>query len=107
MKTLSKPELSALCDAYGALLTEKQREALITYCDFDFSLAEIAEQTGISRQGVRDSIVSGEKTLIQLENSLKMVQNARKLSDILQQVDSLIGVDDEAAKKLVQTLIKD
>ncbi|MBO5866529.1 MAG: DNA-binding protein, partial [Clostridia bacterium] len=42
MKTLSKIELSVLCDTYGQLLTDKQLNALRLYCDFDYSLAEIA-----------------------------------------------------------------
>ena len=43
-----------LCDIYGSLLSEKQRNSLDLYCNEDLSLSEIAENTGITRQGVRD-----------------------------------------------------
>ena len=45
-----------LLDVYGALLTDRKRELLELYYNEDCSLAEISELTGISRQGVRDSI---------------------------------------------------
>lgn len=49
----NKLELSLLIDYYGAFLTDNQCEMLKLNCEEDFSLAEIAEQKGISRQGVR------------------------------------------------------
>ena len=50
---------SELLDYYGPVLTEKQRAILIEYYDQDLSLAEIAENYGITRQGVRDAIKHG------------------------------------------------
>ena len=47
---------SVLLDFYGSVLTEKQRLILTEYYDEDLSLAEIAENMGITRQGVRDAI---------------------------------------------------
>ena len=57
----NKLELSLLIDYYGAFLTDNQCEMLKLNCEEDFSLAEIAEQKGISRQGVRDALQRGEK----------------------------------------------
>ena len=51
---------SVLLDFYGPALTEKQRAILTEYYDEDLSLAEIAENFGITRQGVRDAIKHGE-----------------------------------------------
>ena len=45
---------SILLDYYGMVLTEKQRNILTEYYNDDLSLAEIAENYGITRQGVRD-----------------------------------------------------
>ena len=49
-------KIGLLCDFYGRMLTDKQREATAMYYDDDLSLAEIAEHVGITRQGVWDSI---------------------------------------------------
>ena len=51
---------SVLLDFYGPVLTDKQRVILTEYYDEDLSLAEIAENLGITRQGVRDAIKHGE-----------------------------------------------
>ena len=57
-------ELSLLMDFYGPLLTEHRREVLRLYCEEDLSLAEIAEQLGITRQGVSDALQKGRRQLM-------------------------------------------
>ena len=52
--------MTMLFDFYGELLTERQREFFDLYYNEDLSLTEIAENSGISRQGVRDVIVRAE-----------------------------------------------
>ena len=52
--------MTMLFDFYGELLTERQKEFYELYYDEDLSLSEIAENYGISRQGVRDVIVRAE-----------------------------------------------
>lgn len=59
-----------LLDYYGALLTERQRDLLGLYYNDDLSLSEISENTGLSRQGVRDAIKHGEVELDRLESAL-------------------------------------
>ena len=61
---------SILLDYYGMVLTEKQRNILTEYYNDDLSLAEIAENYGITRQGVRDAIKHGEATLMEMEEEL-------------------------------------
>ena len=66
-------EMSLLFDFYGETLTEKQRELFDLYYNEDLSLAEIAENYGITRQGVRDSIKRAEHALREMEEKLGLV----------------------------------
>ena len=68
-------EWSAYIDYYGAFLTEKQLAVMTAYYNEDMSLAEIAAETGVSRQGVRDAIQHAEKKLADLENKLHLVMS--------------------------------
>lgn len=77
---------SVLLDHYGPALTDKQREILTEYYNEDFSLAEIAENFGITRQGVRDAIKHGEAALLALEDKLGM---ARREAELQRQVTRL------------------
>ena len=49
-----KVELNWLSAFYGGLLTDKQRQVLTLHCEEDLSLTEIAQEVGISRQGVHE-----------------------------------------------------
>lgn len=81
-----------LC-VYGDMLTDKQRDVLELYYNEDLSLAEIAENTGISRQGVRDSIKRGEETLQYFEENLGLFRKQKQfdeaMAEILSQAQSL------------------
>lgn len=75
--------IGMLLDFYGQLLTDKQSDAIDFYYNQDFSLAEIAEQMQISRQGARDLIKRGEKQLLDLEEALGLVARfSNILSDL-------------------------
>ena len=63
-----------LLDFYGDVLTERKKEVLDMYYNEDLSLAEIAEQIGISRQGVRDLIKKAEDELLFLEDKLGLAK---------------------------------
>ncbi len=60
--------MTMLFDFYGELLTERQKEFFDLYYNEDLSLAEIAENAGISRQGVRDVIVRAEGVMQEVED---------------------------------------
>ena len=62
--------LIMLFDIYGELLTPTQKTMFDLYYNDDLSLAEVAENTGITRQGARDSIKRAEETLLSLEETL-------------------------------------
>lgn len=68
--------LTLLYDYYGDLLTEKQRLCFDLYHNQDYSLAEIASNEGISRQGVHDSIMRAEALLKNFEDKIGCVTRA-------------------------------
>ncbi len=80
-------EVTILLDFYGDMLTNKQRDFLGYYYNEDLSLSEIAENEGITRQGVRDSIKRAESQLFEMESRLGLVKRFDEvragLTDIL------------------------
>ncbi|MBO4933688.1 MAG: hypothetical protein J5441_00755 [Clostridia bacterium] len=69
-----KVYFSRLLDFYGGLLPEKQRACMFQYYYDDLSLAEVSENLGITRQGVRDLIKRGEAALEKSEAELKLTE---------------------------------
>ncbi len=65
-------EVSTLLDFYGELLTVNQRQILDLYYNEDLSLSEIADNEGITRQGVRDTIKKAEAKLFDMEKKLEL-----------------------------------
>lgn len=61
---------SLLFDFYGNLLTERKRQVMILYHEENLSLSEIAEELGVSRAAVYDSLRSAEKALETYEEKL-------------------------------------
>lgn len=65
-----------LFDYYGELLTDKQRLYYDLHFNEDYSLAEIAEQNGTSRQAVWDIIRRAEQTLCEFEEKTGLIRRA-------------------------------
>lgn len=84
-----KWEISYLLDFYGDVLTQKQRDVMVQYYNDDYSLAEIAENFGITRQGVRDAIKRGEATLLELEEKIGFAGRSRALREGVAQLETL------------------
>lgn len=100
-----------LLDFYGELLTDKQRECCDLHYNDDLSLSEIAEQSGISRQGVWDNIRRAEASLNEFEEKTGLVKRFDEIRKVLESVSgtleeiSLRGGDtkaiaDEALKEI-------
>jgi len=85
--------ISILLDAYGALLTERQRELVDLYYNEDLSLAEISENTGITRQGVRDGIKKSEVFLRSCEEKLGICEKNARLEALLDDLKSKLERD--------------
>jgi len=71
--------LGMLFDLYGDLLTEHQREIFGSLVNEDLSLSEIAEDHGITRQGVQDLLKRTEHKLEEYESKLHLLE--KKLCD--------------------------
>ena len=82
-------KMCVLLDIYGGLITEKQFEVMDFYYNQDYSLAEISEHLGITRQGVRDSIKRAEQVISECEEKLKL---SEKFEDNRKKIEELNGV---------------
>lgn len=78
--------ISLLLDFYGPMLTQTQREMFEFYYNDDLSLSEIAENEGITRQGVRDSVKRAENQLLEMEERLGLAHRFREMMDGLEQI---------------------
>lgn len=76
-----------LMDLYGQVLSERKRELMDYYYNEDYSLAEIAEITGISRQGIRESVKKSEAELRELDASLHLVERTQRLDERIAAVE--------------------
>jgi len=79
-------DISLLFDFYGEMLTEKQRGVVELYYNADLSLAEIAEHSGITRQGVRDSVKRAENQLLEFEEKLGLLSRFHNISEGLDEI---------------------
>ncbi len=74
-------ELSMLYDFYGELLTESAKRVFEGYVLDDMTLAEISEETGVSRQGIHDSIKKTEKKLYSFEEKLHLASKFEAMKE--------------------------
>ena len=115
--------MAMLYDFYGDLLTDRQKEFYDLYYNEDLSLAEIAENYGITRQGVRDVMVRAEAYLTEIEDKTGLIRRfhtmqgqLREVADCAQKVldlnDAKLGSDELETlagriKSLADTLIQE
>lgn len=85
--------MTMLFDFYGEVLTPRQKEFFDLYYNEDLSLAEIAENYGISRQGIRDVIVRAEAIMTDLEDKTGLMKRFMLMQ---QQVQAIL----DAAEKI-------
>lgn len=86
MEKREKLYISLYNDYYGSLLTDYQRELIDGYYNLDMSLGELAEEHGISPQGVRDALKRAEKQLQSYEQKLSLVAKTQKVREMLEEV---------------------
>ena len=82
-------EQTLLYDFYGELLTDHQKEIYEDAVFNDLSLSEIADQQGISRQGVHDLIKRCDKTLAGYEEKLGLIRKFQRTRELVEESHEL------------------
>ena len=92
-------QIGYLLDFYGGILPQRKREIMELYYNDDLSLSEVAEQFGITRQAVRETVKKTEEELLFYEERLgllsrfqeaqKHTESALELCDRLQDAEHL------------------
>ena len=92
-------EMTLLFDYYGDLLTDRQRMCIDLRHNQDLSLAEIAQELQVSRQGVYDNLSRAEALLRNMEEKTGCVRRdlacRRAAGIILQNANTLLDYPDE------------
>lgn len=103
-------EMTLLFDYYGDLLTERQRSCVDMRYNQDLSLGEIAEELGVSRQGVYDNLSRAEALLRNMEEKTGCVQRAlearKAVRRILDAANRLASSNDRNVSALALQIIE-
>ena len=103
-------EMTLLFDYYGDLLTDRQRSCLDLRYNQDLSLGEIAQELGVSRQGVYDNLSRAEALLRNMEEKTGCVRRAmaarKAVSQILSNAQQLVSYPDETVSILAGRIIE-
>ena len=89
-----------LYSTYKELLTDKQRDILELYLQEDFSLGEISEELGISRQAVHDSVKRSEQLLNDFESKLSVIERERQLVEKINKIAKMLNSKDKIDKEI-------
>lgn len=102
-------EMTLLYDYYGDLLTQRQRMCFELYHDQDLSLAEIAQELKVSRQGVYDNLSRAEATLRNMEEKTgcvrRSLQTRRALRTILEAAAVLADSAEEEVRLQAEKIL--
>ncbi|MGL5260297.1 MAG: YlxM family DNA-binding protein [Lachnospiraceae bacterium] len=100
-------EQGLLYDFYGELLTKHQKEIYEAIVYHDMSLSEIAEEHGITRQGVHDLIKRCDKLLKGYESKLHLVEKFEVIRNNIELIKKESNQEyvKELAEKIIEELI--
>ena len=93
-------KLGNLIDIYGDFLSSKQKNMILCYVNNDMSLAEIAENEGVTRVAVLDAIKKAKQKLYDYEDKLKMYQLKCSLGEAIKK-------DDKTCKEIITKIMED
>lgn len=98
-------EQALLYDFYGELLTEHQQTIYEDAVFNDMSLGEIAEEQGISRQGVHDLIKRCDKILQEYESKLHLVERFEKAKAKIGEIVALTQWEETADGEIAEDVV--
>ena len=99
--------LAYLFDFYIDMFDEHSQQIMSAYYEDDLSLAEIAANVGISRQGVRHVIKKCEEQLINFESRLSLVKKHEATEDAIEKLLKVSeSIDDEESAKKINEVIE-
>ena len=93
-------ERGLLYDSYGGLLSEKNKRIYEACAVDDMSLAEIAEEMGISRQAVSEALRRIDDRLRGYERELHLIEKSRRMEDCIADMRSALDEKDIDIQKL-------
>ena len=99
--------IGILIDFYGKLLSEKQYQVMDLYYLNDFTLSEIGEELGVSRQSVFDTLKRSEEKLDSYENELGLVAKFYSSQDTIREIRKIAAEIYEIGKKEANKKIMD
>lgn len=104
-----RPLMNLLYDFYGPLLTERQRTLMELYYEQDLSLGEIADQCGITRQGVHDGLKRACEALERYEERLGLVSrhlaHRERLERLRTELEKMAGPEAERVRAILHELL--
>lgn len=105
---IERARLAYYVDFYGDLLTDKQRQAIDLHVNEDFSLSEIADEMGSSRQAVHDLIQRSSHKLLEYEDKLGLYALLQTHENQLERIKQLLqqmGVEDREEYRKILTIM--
>ncbi len=85
-------QASLLYDFYGALLTDKQREVMELYHEENYSIVEIADELGVTKQAIHENLRKSEKILRSYEEKLGLMKSLLETRELIEAIDKKIDV---------------
>ena len=102
-------KMAYLLDFYSEVLDEHTRNIMRAYYNDDLSLSEIADDEGISRQGIRHVIKRGEEQLQNLESRLGLAAHYEELSGAVQLLEEVAlhcrDEDKESIRRVIEIIL--
>lgn len=101
-----KQRVNLLMDCYEELLTDKQQEYLTLYYDEDLSLAEIADDLGVSRNAVHDNLKRAVASLEDYEKKLHLLEKHLQRMDLIWRIEQEQALSREPLNDYLEMLKK-